>query len=77
MEEGAVGAGKGMICFGYKGGIGSSSRIVTGAENQSYTVGCLVLSNFGESVEFRREQYTTETNVKRIPLLNRQMVQSS
>lgn len=58
VEEGAVGAGKGMICFGYKGGIGSSSRIVT-AENQSYTLGCLVLSNFGESVEFRREQYTT------------------
>lgn len=57
-DEGAVGAGKGMICFGYKGGIGTSSRIVT-AENQSYTVGCLVLSNFGESSEFRREQYIT------------------
>ncbi|NLY78681.1 MAG: S58 family peptidase, partial [Lysinibacillus sp.] len=58
VDEGAVGAGKGMICFGYKGGIGCSSRIVT-AENQSYTVGCLVLSNFGESIEFRSEQYTT------------------
>lgn len=58
-EEGAVGAGKGMICFGYKGGIGSSSRIVQ-AGDQTYTVGCLVLSNFGESHEFRREQYRVE-----------------
>jgi D-aminopeptidase len=47
-EEGAVGAGKGMVCFGYKGGIGSSSRIVA-----DYKVGCLVLSNFGKEEEFR------------------------
>ncbi|TMN22805.1 DmpA family aminopeptidase [Lentibacillus cibarius] len=46
VEEGAVGAGKGMVCFGYKGGIGTSSRIVEG-----YTVGCLVLSNFGKREE--------------------------
>lgn len=52
-EEGAVGAGKGMICFGYKGGIGSSSRIVEG-----YTVGCLVLSNFGKKEELQRIRYT-------------------
>lgn len=51
-EEGAVGAGKGMICFGYKGGVGSSSRIVDG-----YTVGCMVLSNFGKKEEFRAFQY--------------------
>ncbi|MEQ2525116.1 S58 family peptidase [Robertmurraya yapensis] len=51
-EEGAVGAGTGMVCFGYKGGIGCSSRIVQidGAE-ESYTVGCLVLSNFGKTEE--------------------------
>lgn len=48
VEQGAVGAGKGMICFGYKGGIGTSSRVVT-ASNEKYTVGCLVLSNFGNS----------------------------
>lgn len=55
-EEGAVGAGKGMMCFGYKGGIGSSSRIVThGSTN--YTVGCIVLSNFGQSSEFLAHQY--------------------
>ncbi|MFD1359848.1 P1 family peptidase [Fictibacillus halophilus] len=48
-EEGAVGAGKGMICFGYKGGIGTSSRVVS----EKYTLGCLVLSNFGKREEFK------------------------
>ncbi|SET38536.1 D-aminopeptidase [Oceanobacillus limi] len=47
VEEGAVGAGKGMMCFGYKGGIGTASRIVTSADTK-YTVGCLVLTNFGQ-----------------------------
>lgn len=57
-EEGAVGAGKGMICFGYKGGIGSSSRVVLLEDNdQTYTVGCLVLSNFGTSSEFMKDRY--------------------
>ncbi|MEH7335057.1 P1 family peptidase [Neobacillus drentensis] len=48
-EEGAVGAGKGMICFGYKGGIGTSSRMV-----EEYTIGCLVLTNFGKKEELLR-----------------------
>ena len=47
VEQGAIGAGKGMVCFGYKGGIGSASRIVTTGEDK-YVVGCLVLSNFGK-----------------------------
>lgn len=46
FQQGAVGAGKGMVCFDYKGGIGSASRIATD-KNHSYTIGCLVLSNFG------------------------------
>jgi D-aminopeptidase len=50
--EGAVGAGKGMICFGYKGGIGSSSRIV-----DEYTVGCLALTNFGKKEELQRYRF--------------------
>ncbi|MEY9977976.1 P1 family peptidase [Lysinibacillus sp. RC79] len=57
-EEGAVGAGKGMMCFGYKGGIGSSSRIVTHAST-NYTIGCMILSNFGQSSEYLARQYTT------------------
>lgn len=44
--EGDVGAGKGMRCFGLKGGIGTSSRILQ-FEDKSYHVGALVLSNFG------------------------------
>ncbi len=42
--EGAVGAGTGMSCLGFKGGIGTSSR-VTGA---GHTVAVLLLTNFGE-----------------------------
>src|SRR5690606_5228339 len=46
FEEGAVGAGRGMSSFHLKGGIGSASRIAQCAEGP-YTVGALVLSNFG------------------------------
>ncbi len=53
MEEGAVGAGTGMMCFGWKGGIGSSSRIAGGM----YTVGALVVSNFGRREELRLVPY--------------------
>ena len=45
-EEGNVGAGTGTVCFGFKGGIGTSSRILP--ENLGgYTVGVLVQTNFG------------------------------
>lgn len=46
FEEGAVGAGRGMICMGLKGGIGSASRILT-IDEKDYTIGALVLTNFG------------------------------
>lgn len=46
FEEGAVGSGTGMVCFGLKGGIGSSSRIIK-LDNCEYTIGTLVMSNFG------------------------------
>lgn len=46
VAEGAVGAGAGTICFGWKGGIGSASRVVP-AEAGGFTVGALVQSNFG------------------------------
>jgi D-aminopeptidase len=46
VEEGAVGAGAGTIAFGWKGGIGTSSRVVReGAA--TWTVGVLVQSNYG------------------------------
>ena len=42
VEEGAVGAGTGTVAFGFKGGIGTASRMVG-----AYTVGALVQTNFG------------------------------
>lgn len=47
FARGAVGAGRGMSCFGLKGGIGTASRKVACA-GQWYTVGALVLANFGQ-----------------------------
>ena len=47
FEEGAVGAGRGMSCCQLKGGIGTASRLVH-ADHRLFTVGALVLSNFGE-----------------------------
>lgn len=46
--QGAIGAGAGMICHGFKGGIGSSSRQIE-LDGKVYTIGVLVNSNFGES----------------------------
>lgn len=46
VEEGAVGAGTGTICYNYKGGIGTSSRKLP-AQRGGYTVGVLVQTNHG------------------------------
>ncbi|MFW2362623.1 P1 family peptidase, partial [Burkholderia pseudomallei] len=46
FARGAVGAGRGMSCFDLKGGIGSASRVVRAA-GEAWTVGALVLANFG------------------------------
>lgn len=46
FEEGAVGAGTGMLCYSLKGGIGSASRLME-MSHGNYTLGVLVLSNFG------------------------------
>jgi len=46
VEEGSVGAGTGTVAFGFKGGIGTSSRRLP-AKLGGYTVGALVQSNFG------------------------------
>lgn len=47
VSEGAVGAGTGTTCFGWKGGIGTASRVVP----PGFTVGALVQSNFGRAEE--------------------------
>jgi D-aminopeptidase len=46
FKEGTVGAGTGMLCYSLKGGIGSASRIMEMGHG-TYTLGVLVLSNFG------------------------------
>jgi D-aminopeptidase len=50
VAEGNVGGGTGMICYGFKGGIGTSSRRVPDAAG-GYTVGVLVQANFGRRPE--------------------------
>ncbi len=64
VEEGCVGAGTGMLCLGHKGGIGTSSRIVTVGEEQ-YTVGALVLTNFGrkQDLRFSNKLMNEDTNI--------------
>ena len=46
VEEGSVGAGTGSVCMGWKGGIGTSSRVLP-PKRGGYTVGVLVQTNFG------------------------------
>ena len=50
VEEGPVGAGTGTVCFGFKGGIGTSSRVLPSAYG-GYTVGVLVQTNYGGVLE--------------------------
>lgn len=54
VEEGNVGGGTGMVCFGFKCGIGTSSRQLS-AKDGGYRVGVLVQANFGS-----REQLTID-----------------
>lgn len=62
FQQGAIGAGKGMICYGMKGGIGSSSRIVTN-EQVTYTVGVLTLTNFGKVEECKINEWLVQNNL--------------
>lgn len=50
VDEGAIGAGTGMSCYDFKGGIGTASRQVE-APGGTYTVGVLVMSNHGSREE--------------------------
>jgi D-aminopeptidase len=54
VEEGAVGAGTGMVCYGFKGGIGSASRTGRSATlERDVRVAALVLANFGRREDLR------------------------
>lgn len=50
VEQGCVGAGTGTVCFGFKGGIGTSSRVLPQSLG-GYTIGVLVQSNYGGVLE--------------------------
>jgi D-aminopeptidase len=52
VEEGSVGGGTGMICNEFKGGIGTSSRVL-GAKEGGYTIGVLVQCNYGRRDQLR------------------------
>ena len=51
LQEGNVGGGTGMMCLGFKGGTGTSSRMVK-IKDSTYTVGVPVQSNFGGKKNF-------------------------
>ena len=51
VQEGSVGAGTGTVTFGWKGGIGTSSRRTTISSDSGWTVGVLVQSNFGGELQ--------------------------
>lgn len=61
VEEGSVGAGTGTGAFGYKGGIGTSSRLTPKIGGASYTVGVLVQSNFGRTLNINGVPFSRET----------------
>lgn len=48
VKEGNTGGGTGMLCHYFKGGTGSSSRVITAEQGKSYTVGVLVQTNYGK-----------------------------
>ncbi|GAB3260965.1 DmpA family aminopeptidase [Arthrobacter pigmenti] len=51
VTEGSVGGGTGMICHGFKGGIGTASRLIPAGDSE-YTVGVLVQANHGTRSRF-------------------------
>ena len=51
VKEGGVGGGTGMICHSFKGGIGTSSRVIEVA-GETYTLGALVQANYGAREDF-------------------------
>ena len=56
IEEGSVGGGTGMVCYGFKGGSGSASRLVDFG-GTTYTVGAFVQANFGRRRELVIDGY--------------------
>lgn len=68
VEEGSVGAGSGTRCFGFKGGIGTSSRIVMTAFGKNYSLGVLVQSNFGGDLKINGAPFGATPPARRAAL---------
>ena len=66
VAEGSVGAGNGTIAFGWKGGIGTSSRVLP-ASLGGWTVGVLVQANHGKRQELRVDGYPVGRRLMDIP----------
>jgi len=64
--EGSVGAGTGTSAFGFKGGIGTASRITPHLAGKSYTVGVLVQSNFGWELTINGLPFTREEEQEKL-----------
>jgi D-aminopeptidase len=69
VEEGAVGGGTGMVCHGFKGGIGTASRVV----EDGWTLGALVQANHGRRSRLRVDGVPVGTRIDadRVPLPER------
>ncbi|KAL8403877.1 hypothetical protein RB594_008937 [Gaeumannomyces avenae] len=53
VPEGNTGGGTGMLCHWFKGGTGSSSRVIPGEAGRQYTMAALVQTNYGRMTDFR------------------------
>jgi len=60
VAEGCVGAGTGTCAFGYKGGIGTASRLIPGGSGGPFTVGVLVQTNFGSTLAINGVPFARE-----------------
>jgi D-aminopeptidase len=70
VQEGAVGAGTGMICHGFKGGIGTASRVLP-EPDEGHAVGVLVLANHGRRKRFAVNGVPVGRSLDDIPLPGR------
>ncbi len=52
FQEGSVGSGNGMMCYDLRGGIGSSSRVIKVDSTHQFTIGALVMTNYGYIQDF-------------------------
>lgn len=74
FDQGAVGAGTGMVCCGLKGGIGSSSRVVK-LDDKEYVLGTLVLSNFGRRKDLMIDGEKIGEKIESLHNLNKEPLQ--